>query len=580
MKIPLNVTAEILSTGEERNRPIFAIKIKGEFFFLNSKHKSFSRSSTLQEAAEKLNATKVEVLAYVKFHFELINGKTVFRPKNQIITADYDELSSSGQKLMPIANTSKFVVEIDRELLTRNISVSELKANIIASHEIKKNKEFSTRQYFLDLGAITDLERALKVTQKSDTNSGTNHAAEIGNPNPEPFLDDDSYPVLIPNINIKNYVARKLIAKFPQEKGFDFSEFDEAQDSKLSSSKLKGFALKLHGETQIMFLFNLLRKIGYPLRVNPKWNWILAKEEPSKFLINPFDYDDNSEYNLPSNNKPTFRALTKRDKEIDWKKITDIIEGGKKSYKKSKEALIERIIKNFPKNTEKEASEFNEHLNRLFKFFELKMMNYVVKFRDQMTDLPAVESDDNADIDYSTTPENLAAEFSRLAPKLFEKKALTKLFKEFYSFTLNEKIQNQMLMISELESSPCLAYAWGTFLHADVSERFKTDKEYVKLIKNLGYEMSDKDKENVEEMLELSIQTGTIFENWRKTQIEKLGKGLNSGVKDFKKLLDESTQLIDYAQLISPDLVIPKKSNEQDLTASSNQKAASSSQRR
>ncbi len=584
----IDVTTEILSTNKEHKRPVFAIKVNGKFFFLNQKGDTFIARKEQQEDVEKFEfeATHVEVLAYIEPSFDSQNKKVIFSPK--IITADYDDLVSSGQKIMPLANGETFLVDITRELFMEDaLSASELKAHILASHEINKNIEFTDRSYFPDLGSVTTPERDYKSVQKADTNASTNHGPEIGNPNPEPFSDDEAYPVVIANVQIKNYVARKLVEAFPEENDFSFSEFGEN----------KGFALKLHGEKQIIFLFNLLRKVGYPIRTNPKWNWVLGGEESSKFLIDPFD--ENREYVLDSGNQPKFRPLVIRAEKIDWQEITKILKEEKESYKKSKNDLVEKIIDKFISSKdvkEEEISEFNENLSKLFESFETKMTNYVVKFRSHMKDLPVVESGKNTNTTailkkiFGISDDNdgkntvigkLTEEFRKIAPKFVDVEDITDLFTAFYIFNLNEKIQNQMLMISGLESDPSITYAWGNFIYTPA---FESDKEYIKLIKDLGNEMSNADKKKADKILELGIQTGIVFEEWRKKQIAKLKAGLDDGVETFKGLTRKNTQLAQYAQLILENEAVIEENtgkllDRQSSTDNSSQRAASSNQR-
>ncbi len=413
----------------------------------------------------------------------------------------------------------------------------------------------------------------MKTTQRIDTNDSTNHGPEIGNPNPEKFTSDDPYPVIIPNAQIKNYVAKRLIAKFPQEKRFNFSEFGEIQDSEMDRSKLKGFALKLHGEEQIIFLFNLLRRIGYPLRVNPRWNWVLKEEEKVEFLVNPFD-DEKSEYMLPSGNKPKFRALEKREAKIDWVTITDRINAERENYDKSREALgfeaIKQFTKNLPKNANAEISKFHDNLIELLDLLEEKVMNHVVKFRDRMRDASIEKLDEGADVreilseiiiryddtDKKTKIQKLVANILEIVPKALDVNSLVNTFQIFYSLKLNIEIQNQMLLISELESAPSITYSWGSVLSSSVSELFKSDVEYIKLVKNIGHDdMSKEDKRKIHRILELAIQTGDAFEKWREDRIKELKIGLGGGVGAFKTLIGSDTTLAVYARLILPNVL-------------------------
>ncbi len=582
----IDVSSLILTRQGKVKEPIFAIMVEGNLFFLNSENNAFVRDEKLEEAAANFERAKVEVLAYTKLRPKFRNGKIVFDPKQYVITADYDELASSGQKLMPLAN-NKSMYGVDQELLLKRES-SEIALQILRFHEISKNQEFSSRQYYPELGAVAEIERNYKITQNLDTNASTSHGPEIGNPNPEAFNNEDAYPVIIPNLQIKDYVHKQLAAKFPEETGFNIGTF----------GAIKGFVLKLHGEEQIMFAFNLLRKIGYPLRTNPRWNWVVGKEEDSEFMIDMPDVEGK----YLAGNKPKFRPLVKRERKIDWKKVADAIKKEKDDYDSAKDILTKEILgkfteyldlklkdvrssikskfkkssnqkdflENLDKFKEKEISRFEDRVVKLLALFEAEFMNYVVKFRDRMKDLSIRKldgndntenvlkkilkiSDDNDDWERKITIQKLVKKISRIAPDSLTVRKLSKFFKGFYSSKLNEALQNQMLMISELESAPSLTYSWGNFLSASASGMFKSDEKCVKLVKNLDKidDMSKEDRERINRMLELGVQTGAAFEKWRKNGLEELKTGLDDGVEIFRKLVKNNTKLAEYTKLTS-----------------------------
>ncbi len=619
----IDVKSKILST-EDPKKPVFAIKIEGKFFFLDLTSGTFSKNTDLEREATEFEQAEVEVLSYTKFSPKFVDGKIVLNPKKYVITADYDELASSGQKIIPIANHDH-ISGISRELFLKRRHIM-MASEALGSHESDKNKEFSIRNFFAGLGAVTEIERNLKTTLKIDTNASTSHGPEIGNPNPEPFSDDDDYPVIIPNLRIRDYVIFRLQSAFPAETRFGFCALDS-----------KAFALKLRGEAQIMFMFNLLREVGYPLRVNPKWNWILKDEEPSEFLVNPMiakidkdkidSVDEVHHLELPDGiAKPKFRSLEKRKKEIDWTEITDVVKKGINRYIHFKKELFGKIVDEFTRNLdprlkdtillmkktlakhfekdyllkavgesrEGEIEQFQKMILKLFGLLEKELGNYIYKVKNHIEyfptrkfnkkDIPAMiagrilkVSDDN-DYDEQMT-ENLSeirklvCEVQELAPGKLKENDLITLFSNFYRFRLNEIIQNQMLLISELESAPTITYSWGGFFASLPSDQFRNDKEYIDLIKNIdNNSLAGPEEKRVKAMLRLSVNTGAEFEKKRKEEINKLKDGLNSAIRIFIDLVDSETDLAKYKQSILQDSAVVGEHTRRLNAASSSQR--------
>jgi|GEM_PF-7084291 len=262
---------------------------------------------------------RVEILAYC-YYRKLDDGQYV--EEQRPVTADYDELTSSAQTffpmlayypLYPLENNQQNPVESETKdegelkdskeqemakkttyvyaprislnesmltqlsvrnfcsLLTNQDPIDRV-AGIAMEHYLTDRTRFYTPELRESMGKVNEIQWAIKVAQKNDTEGATNHGPEVNNPKPESFVGGVIYLVNLPPLE---HLQEQLDRVSEEDKNWINDHIGDitTEDGNTLHYLALQEATSIDAEKSICRFINILRSIGYPLPVNPRWEW-------------------------------------------------------------------------------------------------------------------------------------------------------------------------------------------------------------------------------------------------------------------------------------------------------------------
>lgn len=240
---PMNILWDQKNTS-----PLFIIEGEkaGQYCLYENESKDFSREINLDD---RYAIEPVKIMCYTQFKLD----EERISEEVYGITADYDELVTAARKIYPFHNNDTIRTNFTQILYNKiyecydsnqPVNPIEIISDLIVEYEEKIQRDHLYIREQDNMGSVNDWQMDLKSYLKHQTNSSTNHGAEVNNPFPEELLDEN-YAVHLPD----------------------------------------GTMTILHNEKEICDFINKKRQEGFPLDVNPAWGWSI--DEKSRNLIIP-----------------------------------------------------------------------------------------------------------------------------------------------------------------------------------------------------------------------------------------------------------------------------------------------------
>lgn len=231
------------------NQPIFFIERDARYLVYNTKTHSFDIPCEMNKLPKKFNKQPLRVMAYQQFE---LDGDRYIRLKNpRLVTADYDEGSSAALRVHPfmqrteIATDSFSILQLTRPSEIPQEAIDQFTVGALLSHEIYRNIEARDVATYGTMGKANDAQRAMIGYLRDETGWTVNHGPEANSPTPQKFEAQAIYPC------------------FYSDGRVELLEGDEGD---------------------ICEFINKQRALGFPLAVNPKWDWV-KDQETGQFSI-------------------------------------------------------------------------------------------------------------------------------------------------------------------------------------------------------------------------------------------------------------------------------------------------------
>ncbi len=226
----------------QENQPVFLIEKDKQYFTYNTKTHTFDipygKDGNLPEGLDK---QPLEVMAYQQF--ELDENRFIRLKKPRLVTADYDEGSSVALRIHPFMQKTELRIDSFSLLgLTQprepgvNLqhAIDQFSVETLQRHETDRNREAQDVATHGTMGRANDAQRAMIAYLRDETGWTVNHGPEANSPAPQRFEEREIYPCFYPD-------GRVELLEGSEETVCDF--------------------------------INRQRALGFPLAVNPKWDW-------------------------------------------------------------------------------------------------------------------------------------------------------------------------------------------------------------------------------------------------------------------------------------------------------------------
>ncbi|OGT68208.1 MAG: hypothetical protein A3H43_04090 [Gammaproteobacteria bacterium RIFCSPLOWO2_02_FULL_42_9] len=233
------------------NQPIFVIEKEGEYIAYNTTTHAFDRSYGEAGLPEGLNATPLQIMAYQQF--ELNEERMVRRKTPRMVTADYDEGASVALRVHPFMQKTELatdsfgvlaLTEPFESMAALQTAVDGFTDATLCRHETDRNTTARDIATHGTMGRATEAQRAMLAYLRDATGWTINHGPEANSPVPQKFEPEETYPCFYPDGRIEMLTGSE--------------------------------------ETVCTFV-NEQRAKGFPLAVNPRWDWKM--DEAGRFSI-------------------------------------------------------------------------------------------------------------------------------------------------------------------------------------------------------------------------------------------------------------------------------------------------------